>query len=146
MKILFVCTGNTCRSPMAEGILKDMAKKEGLDLEVKSAGLAVYDGDNAAKNSIEAMREIDIDILNHRSSQLHRGLIEESDLILTMASGHKHGILMDFTMYGNKVFNLLEYAYGRDKDVEDPYGGSLELYRKTRDEIYEAVVEIVKNL
>lgn len=143
MKVLFVCTGNTCRSPMAEGILRQMAKDKGLDIEVGSAGIAVYDGDLAAKNSIDAMKEINIDISQHRSAQLHRAMIEEYDLILTMSSGHKHGILSNFPRSGDKVFTLLEYAYGTNKDVADPYGGSLGIYLETRDEIYGAIEEIV---
>ena len=142
MKVLFVCTGNTCRSPMAEGILKDIAEKRNLDIEVKSAGLSVYDGDCAATNSRTAMAKIGIDILNHKSSALHRDLVEESDLILTMSLGHKEAIISSFKSSKDKVFTLMEYAYGVEKDVKDPYGKSLQVYEGTRDEIYQAIIQM----
>ncbi len=145
MKVLFVCTGNTCRSPMAEGILKSMAKEKNLSLEVKSAGISVFDGDNASKNSIEAMKKIGIDISGHKSRQLHRELIDEADLILTMSKSHKEFIISRFPSYKNKVFTLLEYAHKTNRDVADPFGGSLTLYEHTRDEIYQAIEKTIDN-
>lgn len=146
MNILFVCTGNTCRSPMAEGLLRYIAQDQGLDIEVKSAGIAVYQDDYAAINSIDTMRDINIDISDHKSIQIDEDLIDEADLILTMASGHKDAILFQFPLCEDKVFNLLEYAYDMDKDVADPFGGSLETYEKTRDEIYRAILDIVEKI
>lgn len=143
MKVLFVCTGNTCRSPMAEGILKAMAKEKGLTIEVKSAGVAAYDGEGGSKNSIQAMRKIGIDISDHQASLLHIGLVEEADLILAMSRSHKELIKSSFPLSKEKVFTLLEYVYGVEKDVVDPYGGSLYIYEKTRDEIFKAIEKII---
>ena len=139
MIVLFVCTGNTCRSPMAEGILKSIAKEKKLSLEVKSAGISVFDGDNASRNSIEAMKKIGIDISKHKARQLHRDLVDEADLILTMSKPHKEIIISNFPSAKDKIFALLEYVYKIDKDIADPYGGNLLLYEHTREEIYKAI-------
>ncbi|MCQ4923168.1 low molecular weight protein arginine phosphatase [Tissierella carlieri] len=145
MIVLFVCTGNTCRSPMAEGILKSIAKEKKLSLEVKSAGISVFDGDNASKNSIEAMRKIGIDISKHKARQLHRDLVDEADLILTMSRSHKEIIISNFPTAKDKICTLLEYVYKIDKDIADPYGGNLLLYEHTREEIYKAIEKIIDN-
>lgn len=143
MKILIVCTGNTCRSPMAEGIFRSLGQERGLDILVKSVGIAVFDGENASTNAIKAMENINIDISTHKSSQFHKGLVEEYDLILTMANSHKETIVLNFPDSKDKVFTLLEYAYKVEKDVEDPFGKNLILYENTRDEIYEAILNII---
>jgi len=144
MRILFVCTGNTCRSPMAEGILRSMAEKRDLKLEVKSAGIRVYNGDLASKNSIEAMKKIDIDISGHFATQLNSDLIQEADLVLTLSSSHKDFIVSNYPWSREKVFTLNEYAYGVKKDVTDPYGRNLAFYERTRDEIYQAVLNAIE--
>lgn len=142
MKILFVCTGNTCRSPMAEGILRFLTKEKDMNLEIKSVGISVYDGEKASKNTIEAMKKIGIDISEHKASQIHRDLVEEVDLILTLSRSHKEFILSNYPSSKNKVFTLTEYTYGVEKDIEDPFGRSLSVYEKTRDEIYQALIQI----
>ncbi|HAE92070.1 protein-tyrosine phosphatase [Tissierella praeacuta DSM 18095] len=145
MKILFICTGNTCRSPMAEGILKFMIEKNNLNIEVESAGISVFHGDNASKNSIEAMKKIGIDISRHRAKQIHGELVNDARLILTMSKSHKDFIILNFPRSRDKVFTLLEYAYKLDKDVVDPFGGRLTVYENTRDEIYRAIEKIINS-
>jgi len=144
MKILIVCTGNTCRSPMAEGIFISLIKEN--NIEVSSAGTYAYDGDNAAQHAIKALEKIGIDISNHKSTLVHHDLIDKADIILTMTNSHKESIIKKFPESKNKVFLLNEYAYDNIKDVADPYGGSLKDYEIARDEIYKAIEEIVKKL
>lgn len=146
MKILIVCTGNTCRSPMAEGIFKSLAKEKDMDIQVQSAGTFAFDGDKASPNGIMALESLNIDISNHKSRLIHHNLIEEMDLILTMGSSHKELIEKKFPQAGGKVFLLNEYAFGEKKDVIDPYGGKLKTYEIVRDEIYKAVEAIVAKL
>lgn len=129
---------------MAEGILRSMAEKRDLKLEVKSAGIRVYNGDLASKNSIEAMKKIDIDISGHFATQLNSDLIQEADLVLTLSSSHKDFIVSNYPWSREKVFTLNEYAYGVKKDVTDPYGRNLAFYERTRDEIYQAVLNAIE--
>ncbi|NMA86582.1 MAG: low molecular weight protein arginine phosphatase [Tissierellia bacterium] len=146
MNILFVCTGNTCRSPMAQGILEDMAKEKGLGIVVKSAGVYALDGSNASVNAIRALREDNIDISNHRASIVHRDLIEEADLILTMGKSHKDILVSKYGFAQDKIHILNEFIYGIEKDIIDPFGGSIQVYNNTKYELYNAMEELLKKL
>lgn len=142
MHILFICTGNTCRSPMAEGILKDMAKKRDLDIRVSSAGIFAQEDGPIAENSIQALKEIHIDISHYRSKSLDEDMVREADLILTMGHSHKSFIEEKYPASQGKLFTLLEYVYGFNDDIGDPFGGDIDIYRYTRDEIYQAIREM----
>lgn len=142
MRFLFVCTGNTCRSPMAEGILKDIAKKKNLDIQVSSAGIFAHNGEPISSKAIEAMKQIGIDISDYRSKSLNEKQLRDADIILTMGHSHKHFIEDKYRGYGGKVFTLLEYVYGFKNDISDPYGGDLNIYKEIRDEIYQAIREM----
>lgn len=130
--ILFVCTGNTCRSPMAEGILRAMAK--GTDFKTSSAGLFAG-GEPVSKNAVLVMNEIGIDISGHVSRQLTRDMLKEFDLVLTMSESHKNAIVSAFPEYKDKTFTLPEYAGESGGEIPDPFGGDIETYRKCRDSI-----------
>ena len=123
-KILFVCTGNTCRSPMAEGIFNSLA----FNAVAKSAGLFVTEP-SVSENSLEVCRENGIDISAHIPTRLTAELINDADVILTMTASHKAAFgAMD------KVFTVAEF-FGGDEDVSDPYGGSLGHYRHTFEQL-----------
>lgn len=130
MKVLFVCTGNTCRSPLAEATARKLAEERGLkDVTFSSAGTGAFGGAGASEGAILIGVERGLDLGSHRSRPLTRELVEESDLILGLSDQH---VSTAIAMGGaGKTFLLDEFA-SRGKSatpVSDPYGGELESYR-----------------
>ncbi len=139
-KILFVCTGNTCRSPMAEGVFNHLSKENKIMAEAKSAGVFVS-GAGISQNSIDAMAEIGIDISTEISKQISSEMLDWADLVLTMSQSHKDMIM---AMYGcDKVYTLGEFC-GDGEDVSDPFGGNLDIYKTCRDEIREKICKVLE--
>lgn len=143
MKILFVCTGNTCRSPMAEGIARDLFSRNNIRNHfVRSAGIQNITGEPASENSIIVMKEIGLDISNHISTLVRRELIDEADKILTMTIAQRDLLKIayfDIDRIDEKVQTLSFLASGEDRDIIDPFFGDIEIYRQTRDEIKELI-------
>ena len=129
IRVLFVCTGNTCRSPMAEAILR---KKSGEEIEVKSAGIFAGDGSPASANTAQVLKENGIECL-HSSSFLTQEHIDWAAYVLTMTNHHKQAILQSFPEAQGKVHTLKEFT-NRSGDLSDPIGGPLEIYRETNAE------------
>lgn len=142
IKILFVCTGNTCRSAMAAAMMADIAEKNDLNVLIDSAGIFASIGEGAADNAKAVMKKRDIDLSLHRTKPLTEELIGMADVILTMTSAHK---MLIENMAKDKVFTLLEYA-GGEGDIPDPYGGDEEEYEEVADEICDALVDIAEKL
>ena len=154
IKILFVCTGNTCRSSMAEGIFKNLIKNLGDDfkgIETISAGTLVLQQEPANPKAIKVLEDMGIDITPHTSQALTFELAQEADLILTMTQRHKEQIIQMEPNLKGKVFTLLEFAQGEERDdvtldIADPFGLSMEEYRKTAEEIKEALERVLERL
>ncbi len=125
MKILFVCTGNTCRSPMAKVMAQALFNEAGLGIETDSAGTAVFAQCPASKNAVKAMEMQNLDLSGHISKQITEEMPDRFDLVLTMTKGHKNSLLA--FSHSPKIFTLSEYIE-TDADVCDPYGGDLQTY------------------
>lgn len=148
-KILFVCTGNTCRSPMAAALFNHMAALEpsGFEFTAVSAGLAVPYSAPASENTILAMNEYPgSDLSEHRSRNVSHSDIKEAFLVLAMEPWHQHELLSRFPDMHQKIFTLKEYSYGVTGGIRDPYGGSLEEYTRCAQEIAQAVERLIEKL
>ena len=146
MNILFICTGNTCRSPMAEGFMKDIAEKKGIDVKVSSAGVFAFDGQLVSKEAVEVMKSEGIDISDHRAKTVNKTLLESADLILTMSSSHKRELLRKFDFIKNKVYTLKEYVYGSEEDIQDPFGQGIKAYINAKNEIKKSIIKVVEKI
>lgn len=188
LRILFVCTGNTCRSPLAEGLLRIRVHQEGLAAEVRSAGVSAVTGGPISRNSASLLQEAGFkDSIS--SLAIQESEVNWADLILTMTMGHKRTVIQRFPSAIEKTFTLKEYALDDahilqaieereqlvtelqlkqalsqavsveersrifklehaipDFDISDPFGGSIEIYRQTAEEISGSLDKLVQKI
>ncbi|MBC8097559.1 MAG: ribose 5-phosphate isomerase B [Akkermansiaceae bacterium] len=146
--VLFVCTGNICRSPMAEGIFRQAVQGRG-NYRVVSAGLGAMDGQPPSTHAVRATRELGIDISNQRSRMLTPELVRQADYIFGMTHSHVDTVMMLYPQVAEKTFLLREFDETLDtfeKDISDPIGGSYEVYANCRDQIEQGIFSILRFL
>lgn len=137
LKILFVCTGNTCRSPMAEGIMKRIAEQKEWDIEVSSAGISAMGNDSPSDNAVLALNKMGIDISSHKSRLINEEIVENVDLIITMTNQHRDFLLR---RYANLEDKIISY------NIQDPYGGRYDIYKLCSEDINREILNTVDKL
>jgi len=139
-KIVFVCSGNTWRSPMAAGIFNSLAKADGGGHSALSCGLAAYIPLPASQNAVAAAAEYGADISGHISRQLSPELLAGATAIYCTTPAHAARLKALYPEYG-AIISLMPCG-----EVQDPYGGSLAEYMETAAKIYRGVLEIIRGL
>lgn len=130
--LFFICTGNTCRSPMAEVIAKSFCKNE--NLNIFSRGI-LGNYSPASEFSIQAAFSNGLDLSNHKSKTISEQEISQANIILTMTNEHKDLLLYICPNAKNKIFTIYEYVLNEDKDISDPFGLDLSYYKNCFDEL-----------
>ena len=143
MNIYFVCTGNTCRSPMAEALLR-FKNIKGVD--VRSAGIYAMEDGDISENAKQVIEDAGIEF-THFSRQISEDDIRWADLVLTMTTTHKQLVMQAYPFAADKIFTLKEYVrpYG-SHDVSDPFGGDVYMYRQTFQELSKLTDELLEKL
>lgn len=154
-KIVFVCTGNTCRSCMAEGIFRAVSSEKS-DIAAYTAvsrGIHAFDGDSASEHSVNALKKLwNIDISLHKAKMLNAAEVSEADLLLTMTRQHRDILKLKYPEKSPVIFTLKEYAFpglGADSgllDISDPFGMPYQKYESCAREIYDCVKTVLEKL
>lgn len=145
--LLFVCTGNTCRSPMAAALARHGVRERGWSgVEVASAGVAALAGSPASPEVPGVLGELGVEPADHQARELTPDLVEWADAVFVM--GPQHGAAVEAMGGENKVALVTEYLPGEEAGapVSDPIGGSVEVYRETRDQLHRAVDAILDQI
>lgn len=144
MLIVFICTGNTCRSPMAEGLAKQIL---GPGIEVVSAGLAAWEGDRASAQAIQVLKEKGMDLTSHKARPVSLDILAQADWIIPMTRAHELQLKGAFPEFSPKIKRLGAWdTQGNNQDVGDPWGGSVEIYRHCAEQIETLLYKVKSGL
>jgi len=151
INIMFICTGNICRSAMAEWILKEKIKEDAElkdKVEVFSCGIFAEDGDKPTYSAIEVMKENGFDIKEHKATNIKNSKIQDMDIILCATKSHKSNVQYLYPQLADKVYTLKEYVdYDKtDIDIKDPWGYDIEIYRFCEAELEKCIVLLIEKL
>jgi len=146
--ITFICSGNTCRSPMAERLFKHATKGEKGGFETLtsiSAGVAAYEGSPPSTNSVKALKDCGISLEGHHSKQLTQEIINKSLVLFCMTNTHKGILEAEYNLDNKPLFLMRELmTEARNKEIPDPFGQSYDVYQECRDRMVEAIPSIIK--
>lgn len=145
MKVLFVCTGNTCRSAMAAAIARHQAKEAGVNLEVESAGTHALPGAPATEETVRVLQEGGVNPEGHRARLLTREMVQEADLVLTMTAAQAAYVRELAPEFADRVHTLGTFA-GGGEDIQDPIGLGIEAYRECARKLAALIRLTVKRL
>ncbi len=147
-EVVFICTANTCRSPMAEGLFRHALAAQGdplKSLKVSSAGVSVYDRQTASPNSVKAMAKVGIDISNHKSQPLNESMLESALAFFAMTETHLAMLSYQIDPPPENAFLMRAFIEGNaDTQIPDPFGMNLSEYEACRDSMVEAIPSLVK--
>ncbi|MDR1457532.1 MAG: hypothetical protein LBI47_01625 [Puniceicoccales bacterium] len=146
--VMFICSGNTCRSPMAEYLLKAALQKVNLadKFRVCSAGIMATGHDRASDFAIRVMKDLNQDISGHVSQRVTQELLDSATAIFCLAENHRTFLLSNFRGIGEKCFLVREFLDTRDRDIFDPFFGHIDDYRRVCTDIGSAMKSIIKFL
>ena len=110
MRVMFICTGNICRSAMAHVMLEKRAKEENKNVEVHSCGVFAQNGDVSTIEAIETMKGYGVDLKPHRATNIRNSNIENMDVILCATTSHKNNVVNMYPQLQDKIFTIKEYV------------------------------------
>lgn len=152
-KIIFVCTGNTCRSPIAEFLTKSIFMQQDLHANISSAGTMVIEGEPMSSGAMTALtslhlldRELELEMSKHRSRLINLDMVYDSDFIFAMSCEHKTFLLNNFPYQKDRIFILGDFVSGTRYDVMDPFGKNVDIYRNCALEIYKLLILMIEKI